>query len=45
PWLSQALVYGAPTLLAGWLLLTIWRPTKDPENEETPADPGAARPC
>ncbi|SFK96014.1 signal peptidase I, partial [Geodermatophilus ruber] len=31
PWLSQALVYGAPTLLAGWLLLTIWRPTKDPE--------------
>ena len=26
PLLSQALVYGAPTLLAGWLLLTIWRP-------------------
>ena len=27
PVISQALVYGAPTLLAGWLLLTIWRPT------------------
>ncbi len=26
PVISQALVYGAPTLLAGWLLLTIWRP-------------------
>ena len=27
PLLSHALLYGAPTLLAGWLLLTIWRPT------------------
>ena len=27
PIVSQALVYGAPTLLAGWLLLSIWRPT------------------
>ena len=27
PVVSQALVYGAPTLLAGWLLLSIWRPT------------------
>jgi signal peptidase len=26
PLVSQALVYGAPTLLAGWLLLSIWRP-------------------
>ena len=26
PVVSQALVYGAPTLLAGWLLLSIWRP-------------------
>jgi len=26
PLISKALVYGAPTLLAGWLLLTIWRP-------------------
>jgi signal peptidase I len=27
PVISQALVYGAPTLLAAWLLLSIWRPT------------------
>jgi signal peptidase I len=27
PLVSQALVYGAPTLLAGWLLLSLWRPT------------------
>jgi signal peptidase I len=26
PLVSQALVYGAPALLAGWLLLSIWRP-------------------
>ena len=26
PVLSQTLVYGAPALLAGWLLLSIWRP-------------------
>jgi signal peptidase I len=26
PVVSQALVYGAPALLAGWLLLSIWRP-------------------
>ncbi|GAA4757158.1 hypothetical protein GCM10023328_46290 [Modestobacter marinus] len=26
PGVSQALVYGAPALLAGWLLLSIWRP-------------------
>ncbi|GAB3349309.1 signal peptidase I [Modestobacter lapidis] len=28
PIVSQALVYGAPALLAGWLLLTIWTPTR-----------------
>jgi signal peptidase len=37
PVVSQALVYGAPTLLAGWLLLSIWRPAAPaearPENE------------
>ena len=33
PVLSQVLLYGAPALLAGWLLMTIWRPTRD-ENEE-----------
>ncbi|MGY1855509.1 signal peptidase I [Modestobacter sp. SYSU DS0290] len=30
PVVSQALVYGAPALLAGWLLLTIWRPAETP---------------
>jgi hypothetical protein len=34
PWLSHALVYGAPALLAAWLLLTIWRPTDD-QDEDT----------
>jgi signal peptidase I len=33
PWVSHLLVYGAPTLLAGWLLLTIWRPTTDDDTE------------
>ncbi|MBB3082828.1 signal peptidase I [Geodermatophilus sabuli] len=33
PAVSQLLVYGAPTLLAGWLLLTIWRPTTDEHDE------------
>ncbi|MGY1631781.1 signal peptidase I [Geodermatophilus sp. SYSU D01186] len=33
PWLSHLLVYGAPTLLAGWLLLTIWRPTTDTHTD------------
>ena len=36
PVISQALVYGAPTLLAGWLLLSIWRPQTPTEN--TPRD-------
>jgi signal peptidase I len=39
PVVSQALLYGAPTLLAGWLLLSIWRPAtpaagRDDEAEE-----------
>ncbi|SDF35889.1 signal peptidase, endoplasmic reticulum-type [Blastococcus fimeti] len=29
PVLTQVLLYGAPALLAGWLLLSIWRPTTD----------------
>ena len=33
PVVTQALLYGAPTLLVGWLLLTIWRPTRDEEDE------------
>ena len=36
PVVSQALVYGAPALLAGWLLLSIWAPTRtDDHDEET----------
>ena len=34
PVVTQALLYGAPTLLVGWLLLTIWRPASDEEDEE-----------
>ena len=29
PVVSQVLLYGAPLLLATWLLMTIWRPTRD----------------
>ena len=29
PVITQVLLYGAPALLAGWLLLGIWRPTTD----------------
>ena len=29
PVVSQTLVYGVPALLAGWLLLSIWRPSAD----------------
>jgi signal peptidase len=36
PVVTQALLYGAPALLVGWLLLTIWRPTtRDDEEDET----------
>jgi signal peptidase I len=38
PWVSHLLVYGAPTLLAGWLLLTIWRPTTDDNQDDTDTD-------
>lgn len=34
PVVTQALLYGAPTLLVGWVLLTIWRPTRVDEDEE-----------
>jgi signal peptidase I len=34
PTISAALVYGAPTLLAAWLLLTIWRPTQDNDDND-----------
>lgn len=34
PVVAQVLLYGAPALLAGWLLMTIWRP-KNEEEEGT----------
>ncbi|MGY1754682.1 signal peptidase I [Blastococcus sp. SYSU D01042] len=34
PVLTQVLLYGAPALLAGWLLLGIWRPTTDTREED-----------
>jgi signal peptidase len=34
PAISTLLVYGAPTLLAGWLLLTIWRPTTHTHDDD-----------
>ncbi|MGY1619401.1 signal peptidase I [Geodermatophilus sp. SYSU D00691] len=33
PVVSKALVWGAPALLAGWLILSIWRP-EDEEDEK-----------
>jgi hypothetical protein len=32
---TQVLLYGAPTLLVGWLLLTIWRPTREDEESRS----------
>jgi signal peptidase I len=32
PVVAQLLLYGAPALLAGWVLLTIWRPTTKQEE-------------
>jgi signal peptidase I len=34
PVVSKALVYGAPALLAGWLILAIWRNDEDDEEEQ-----------
>jgi signal peptidase I len=33
PVVTQVLLYGAPALLVGWLLLTIWRPTREEEED------------
>jgi signal peptidase I len=33
PIVAQVLLYGAPSLLVGWLLLSIWRPARDDEND------------
>jgi signal peptidase len=32
PTIAPVLLYGAPTLLVGWLLLGIWRPTREEED-------------
>jgi signal peptidase I len=32
PAIAPVLLYGAPTLLVGWLLLSIWRPTREEED-------------
>ncbi len=37
PVLQQVLLYGAPALLAGWLLLSICRPTEDDDTREETA--------
>jgi signal peptidase I len=33
PMIAPVLLYGAPTLLVGWLLLSIWRPTREEEDK------------
>jgi signal peptidase I len=33
PAVTDVLLYGAPALLAGWLLLSIWRPTREETQE------------
>ena len=33
PTIAPVLLYGAPTLLVGWLLLSIWRPTREEEDK------------
>src|SRR3954465_10808506 len=38
PLVSKALIYGVPALLAGWLILAIWRPAEDDENERDQED-------
>jgi signal peptidase I len=35
PVVAQVLLYGAPALLVGWLLLTIWRPTREETEDPT----------
>src|SRR3954451_8746131 len=34
PVVNKAMVYGAPALLAGWLILTIWRPVREDDEDE-----------
>src|SRR3712207_932940 len=37
PGVNQVLLYGAPLLLASWLLMTIWRPARDTDEDEAAA--------
>ena len=34
PVLNKVLVYGAPALLAGWMLLAIWSPVREEDHED-----------
>jgi signal peptidase I len=46
PVVTQALLYGAPALLAGWLLLSIWRPREDqPDTDTSTTAPTGAPRC
>jgi signal peptidase I len=38
PVVTKALVYGAPTLLAGWLLVSIWRPAVPASRPQRPTE-------
>ena len=39
PVLQKALLYGVPTVLAGWILFSLWAPAKDEkEDEAAPAE-------
>jgi signal peptidase I len=44
PVLTKALVYGAPALLAGWMLLSIWRPARN-EDEADASDESGTDPA
>src|SRR4051812_40541717 len=45
PVVSKALIYGAPMLLAGWLILAIWRPSQDDEDERDQEDQSCPASC
>jgi signal peptidase len=38
PAVNRVLVYGAPALLAAWMLLTIWRPARDEDTDDDTDD-------
>src|SRR3954452_1954005 len=39
PGVNKALIYGAPALLAGWLILSIWRPAEDQDEDTDEQEP------